>query len=204
MSNHLLTAVKLCTERNGYPPTLRELGTESGLSATRVHQLLAGLRAAGLVTWEANLTRTIRLTQDGVNAVEPKETVMHQNQPTTHGQRILDQLDSYSGDLDTPAETIRADLKLIAERALQTAATLTDNATADIFVNPTQPARIAILDGAYPATTDPIANGLYSIATAIDRLRGPTQQDDNHLGTIAGTIAEAIGAELHVNITGGV
>lgn len=60
---------------NGYPPTVREIGSEVGLSSTStVHGHLARLEKAGYLQRDASKTRAIELTQEALNAlgVEPK------------------------------------------------------------------------------------------------------------------------------------
>lgn len=61
---------------NGYPPTVREIGSAVGLSSTStVHGHLARLEKAGYLQRDASKTRAIELTQEAMNVlgVEPKE-----------------------------------------------------------------------------------------------------------------------------------
>ena len=183
-----LAAVHHLAWSKGYAPDLRELADRTRVSSTRIHQILVALRAAGLVAWEAGKSRTLRLTPDGLQAVAPQGD---RPLPTTHAQRILDLLTSYAGDLDTPVETAREDLRLIAARATQIAATLTEGTA--VLDDPAQPVRLLV-------PKSPVESGLYAIATAIDKLRGPSEYDDNHLGRLVA----ALEGEHQVCITGGV
>ena len=61
---------------NGYPPTVREIGAQVGLSSTStVHGHLARLEKAGYIQRDASKTRAIELTQEALDnlGVEPKE-----------------------------------------------------------------------------------------------------------------------------------
>ena len=53
----------------GYPPSIRQLATELGLSAAGVKYHLDALRDLGMVTWEPGQSRTVRLTADGERAI---------------------------------------------------------------------------------------------------------------------------------------
>jgi len=73
-----LTYLRMVNEmikRNGYPPTLRELGQElGGVPVSTVYGCLDRLRKRGLVAWESKRTRTLRLTEEGRRVVE-EETI---------------------------------------------------------------------------------------------------------------------------------
>lgn len=52
-------------QERGYMPTMQEIGAGVGLaSRSAVHRHLVAMRAAGVVEWEANQTRTLRLVED--------------------------------------------------------------------------------------------------------------------------------------------
>lgn len=60
---------------NGYPPTVREIGSIVGLSSTStVHGYLSRLETAGLLTRDASKTRALEVTQAGLNALGIKPT----------------------------------------------------------------------------------------------------------------------------------
>ncbi len=60
-----LRAVQSLADREGYPPTLREVAGDRGLSVTTVHGHLDRLREDGMLTWVSGRPRTMRLTQAG-------------------------------------------------------------------------------------------------------------------------------------------
>lgn len=56
----ILAALSEHLALRGYPPTLRELGTATGVPFRTVHNQLERLRARGYVTWEDGQPRTLR------------------------------------------------------------------------------------------------------------------------------------------------
>ena len=67
----LLQYVEDCISRLGYPPTMREIGDQMGI--TSVHGVfchLTALKRKGLVETDANKARALRLTERGYAAVE--------------------------------------------------------------------------------------------------------------------------------------
>jgi len=46
-----------------YPPFVREVAEAIGMSAQPTHHMLTVLKDRGYITWEPNLTRTIRLVR---------------------------------------------------------------------------------------------------------------------------------------------
>lgn len=54
--------VKRYLERNGYAPTYREIGDGFGLSSGSISYYLRAIEARGLLTWNANESRSIKLT----------------------------------------------------------------------------------------------------------------------------------------------
>jgi repressor LexA len=48
--------------RKGYSPSLSEIAEEMGVAVSAVHGSLTRLRRAGMVTWDPNRARTLRLT----------------------------------------------------------------------------------------------------------------------------------------------
>ena len=61
----VLNAVESWIERNGYPPSVREIGEMVGLRSTStVAARLDGLRDAGLITYKDRQSRTIVVTKD--------------------------------------------------------------------------------------------------------------------------------------------
>lgn len=60
----LLATIRKLTDLKGYAPTISELCVESGWhSQNAAAQHLKSLRAKGLVTWETNCSRTIRIVE---------------------------------------------------------------------------------------------------------------------------------------------
>jgi repressor LexA len=57
----LLAAILDLTRKKGYPPTLRELAHELGVSVAAVHKHLVRLRAEGVVEWQAASSRTLQV-----------------------------------------------------------------------------------------------------------------------------------------------
>jgi repressor LexA len=57
-------AIQCLTQAQGYPPTtVREVGQAVGLrSSSQVHGILCELRKRGLVKWEPERVRTLRVT----------------------------------------------------------------------------------------------------------------------------------------------
>lgn len=72
---NVLRCIHDAVRDNGYPPTVREIGSAVGLSSTStVHGYLSRLEAAGLLTRDASKTRALELTQAGLNALGIKPT----------------------------------------------------------------------------------------------------------------------------------
>lgn len=61
----VLAAIKRLTAKLGLPPSLRELSDELGFDSRTngAHELLVAMRARGLVSWEANRCRTLRVCE---------------------------------------------------------------------------------------------------------------------------------------------
>lgn len=49
----------------GIAPTVRELSVLLGISTTAVHKHLVALRADGVIEWNQNLARTLRVVKPG-------------------------------------------------------------------------------------------------------------------------------------------
>ena len=161
----------------GYAPDLRELAERTRVSTTRIHQILDDLRQAGLVTWEAGKSRTLRLTPDGLEAVAPRG-----DRPlptTTYDEATAEAFAAYDGSFDqaiTIAKTILDHHGLPIEGAIHLALQI----YRDQLHN----------DDGFPGPQ--VAVRLAEIAAAIDKLRGPTEDFDYHLGGLA-EIAAALG-----------
>ena len=56
-----LRAVKRLIEKQGYPPTLREISDALKVTNTAARDHLLALRRAGKVDWVANKSRTLRI-----------------------------------------------------------------------------------------------------------------------------------------------
>lgn len=66
----ILECIYQSIETNGYPPTVREIGTKVGLSSTStVHGHLARLEKNDFITRNASKTRAIELTELGFEAL---------------------------------------------------------------------------------------------------------------------------------------
>lgn len=66
----VLEAVATLTERFGYPPSYRDIGTEVGLAHSAVFNIVESLRRDGLINErEALHSRAITLTPTGLAAV---------------------------------------------------------------------------------------------------------------------------------------
>lgn len=73
---NILKCIYDSVAENGYPPTVREIGAQVGLSSTStVHGHLARLEKAGYIQRDASKTRAIELTQEALDnlGVEPKQ-----------------------------------------------------------------------------------------------------------------------------------
>jgi DNA-binding MarR family transcriptional regulator len=57
----ILEYLKNCNEQ--YSPTVREIASVIGMSVEPTHHMLTVLRDRGYITWEPNMTRTIRLVR---------------------------------------------------------------------------------------------------------------------------------------------
>lgn len=86
----VVEAIRVLTEREGIPPTIREIGQFVGIRSTNcVHQHLDSLRRKGLVTWDTVSTygggpkaRTLRLVTVPVVVVpEPPKRRIHRINP---------------------------------------------------------------------------------------------------------------------------
>ncbi|UUX34602.1 transcriptional repressor LexA [Fundicoccus culcitae] len=67
---NILKAIAEAIESNGYPPTVREIGSAIGLSSTStVHGHLSRLEKAGYIQRDASKTRTIELTPLAIDAL---------------------------------------------------------------------------------------------------------------------------------------
>lgn len=65
----LAAAIVSYTEVAGYPPTLRELTAMLGLrSPNAVYKRLLRMRAAGVVSWDPQQARTLKVVADGAGA----------------------------------------------------------------------------------------------------------------------------------------
>ncbi|MBN8867534.1 MAG: hypothetical protein J0H98_08265 [Solirubrobacterales bacterium] len=61
----LVAAIESLTERHGFAPTIRELGTEVGLaSSSSVARRLQNLKRNGVVDFEPRSPRTLRVIRD--------------------------------------------------------------------------------------------------------------------------------------------
>jgi len=65
----VLAAIAHLTEREGFPPVRREVGPLVGLALSTVEYHLFILGWMGLVDWEPNKARTLRLTAAGKEAL---------------------------------------------------------------------------------------------------------------------------------------
>lgn len=59
----VLAAVMFLTDDRGFPPTIREVAARLKTLPSNVHQILARLRASGLVDWEDGKLRTLRVVK---------------------------------------------------------------------------------------------------------------------------------------------
>lgn len=60
--SQVLSYIIAHVSQHNYPPTLREIGTELGISSTNtVHGHLTKLQAAGYISWEPAAPRTLRV-----------------------------------------------------------------------------------------------------------------------------------------------
>lgn len=58
----VLDAIRLLTQRNGFPPTLEEIAAELGMSGKSWAAIyVRTLKSKGLVSWRPNRARTLRL-----------------------------------------------------------------------------------------------------------------------------------------------
>ena len=61
----VLDAIREFQQRNGFPPTVRELPSILGLHSTAtVHAHLGALQRKGVLTWIPGSPRTLRVLQD--------------------------------------------------------------------------------------------------------------------------------------------
>jgi repressor LexA len=62
----ILDFIREWTQRQKYPPTIREIGDGLGISSTNgVNDHLLALQKRGLVAWQPHCNRTLRLTSAG-------------------------------------------------------------------------------------------------------------------------------------------
>lgn len=67
---NILSSIYNNIQSNGYPPTVREIGSEVGLASTStVHGHLSRLEKNGYLTRDASKTRAIELTEAALNAL---------------------------------------------------------------------------------------------------------------------------------------
>lgn len=59
----LVEAIKNYTKANGFPPTMRELADNRGVSLFAIQGMLERLKKAGIVTWIPAAPRTLRVTE---------------------------------------------------------------------------------------------------------------------------------------------
>jgi repressor LexA len=72
VQQRLLDGINAFKERTGFPPTVRELAAEIGLSSpATVHHHLAALERKGVITREPNKPRTIVVDRTENNDAEP-------------------------------------------------------------------------------------------------------------------------------------
>lgn len=59
-----INAIRRLTDKRGIPPTLAEISRELGLlNRMTVHQHVSALKKKGLIEWDRDQNRTIRLVQ---------------------------------------------------------------------------------------------------------------------------------------------
>lgn len=69
----IVAAIGRCAERNGYPPSIREIMAETGMRSTRsMHYRLRDLRAKGLISFEDRMQRTIRIERKDGDSGHPR------------------------------------------------------------------------------------------------------------------------------------
>ena len=59
MREEILKFIQDFISKNGYPPTLGEIGKEYGIAKSNVSYHLNALRAEGKIDWHSNKARTI-------------------------------------------------------------------------------------------------------------------------------------------------
>ena len=64
MSDPVVKAIEVSLEERGYPPSLRELSTNLGMSIGWVHQRLRQLEQAGVLVREAGRPRAMRIVKE--------------------------------------------------------------------------------------------------------------------------------------------
>lgn len=63
------------TDEKGFPPSLAELAAALGLkNRMTVHQHVAALKKKGLVHWESGLNRSLRVLEEGLGHIRPRES----------------------------------------------------------------------------------------------------------------------------------
>lgn len=74
----VLNMIVSLTDEKGFPPSLAELATALGLkNRMTVHQHVAALKKKGLVHWEPGLNRSLRVLEDGLEHIRPRESDAH-------------------------------------------------------------------------------------------------------------------------------
>lgn len=69
----IVAAIAEITERNGYPPTFRELAAAVGLKSTNtIFARLQRMRYKKLVEYNDGMPRTLRLTEKGRNLADQR------------------------------------------------------------------------------------------------------------------------------------
>lgn len=62
----VVEAIRAWVARYGYPPSTRDLASELGVTSTSVvHDHLVRLRRMGVIEWEPNRARTLRVVANG-------------------------------------------------------------------------------------------------------------------------------------------
>lgn len=64
----ILNAIEDFNNKNGYPPTIRELCKLVGLkAASTMHRHLEELKASGYLSWEPSCPRTLTIVKEEIN-----------------------------------------------------------------------------------------------------------------------------------------
>jgi SOS regulatory protein LexA len=71
----VLNMIVELTDEKGFPPSLAELAAALGLkNRMTVHQHVAALKKKGLVHWESGLNRSLRVVEEGLEHIRPRES----------------------------------------------------------------------------------------------------------------------------------